>query len=87
MAPRFTKRFRRLCQVAAISGTERSQQVVDGLLPVAMVYGDGPWREPEDWTSAIESLFGLSLSEVDVLAARDRAVQTRALGYNTFRGE
>ncbi|MBT3164675.1 hypothetical protein HTV80_16385 [Streptomyces sp. Vc74B-19] len=87
VAPRFTKRFRRLCQVAAISGTGRSQQVVDGLLPVAMVYGDGPWREPEDWISAIESLFGLSLSEADVLAGRDRAVQAKTLSYNTFRGQ
>ncbi|MFF4064934.1 hypothetical protein [[Kitasatospora] papulosa] len=87
VAPRFTKRFRRLCQVAAISGTGRSQQVVDGLLPVAMVYSDGPWREPEDWTSAIESLFGLSLSEADVLAARDRAIQSKVLSYNTFRNQ
>lgn len=86
-APRFTKRFRRLCQVAAISGTERSQQVVDGLLPVSMVYGNGPWREPEDWMGAIESLFGLSLSESDVSAARDRAIQAKTLSYNTFRGE
>ncbi|MEW2285578.1 hypothetical protein [Streptomyces sp. NPDC047841] len=87
VAPRFTKRFRRLCQVAAISGTGRSQQVVDGLLPVAMVYGDGPWREPEDWISAIESLFGLSLPEADILAARDRAVQAKTLIYSTFRSQ
>lgn len=87
VAPRFTKRFRRLCQVAAISGTGRNQQVVDGLLPVAMVYGNGPWREPEDWMSAVESLFGLSLSEVDVSAALERATQAKTLSYNTFQGQ
>ncbi len=36
---------------------------------------------------AIESLFGLSLSESDVSAARDRAIQAKTLSYNTFRGE
>ena len=84
VAPRFSKRFRRLCQAAAVAGTHRNEQVVDGLLPVAMVYGDGPWRESEDWIMSIEDLFGLVVSEADVLAARDRAVEAKRLVYNTF---
>ncbi|WP_405360481.1 hypothetical protein OG535_19000 [Kitasatospora sp. NBC_00085] len=52
-----------------------------------MVYGNGQWQDPEDWISAIESLFGLSLSEADILAARDRAIRTNILAYNTYRGQ
>ncbi|MEU1439519.1 hypothetical protein ABZ438_36415 [Streptomyces sp. NPDC005786] len=37
--------------------------------------------------SAIESLFGLSLSEVDVSAALERATQAKTLSYNTFQGQ
>jgi hypothetical protein len=87
VAPRFSKRFRRLCQAAAIAGTGRSAQVVDGLVILAMVYGDGPWRDPEDWSGAIEALFGLAVSEADVLAARERGVEAKRLVYNSFSGQ
>jgi len=49
VAPRFGEEFRRLCQAVAIDGTGRSDQVVDGLLLVAMVYDSRPWHKAEDW--------------------------------------
>lgn len=70
--PKFSEKFRRLCQVAAIAETGRTQEVVDGLLAVAMVYGDGPWREAGDWAMAIKSLFGLDVPEAEIVSAVDR---------------
>jgi hypothetical protein len=87
VAPRFSKRFRRLCQAAAVAGTGRSEQVVDGLLAVAMVYDDGPWRESDDWIKIIEDLFGIVVSETDVLAGLDRAGKAKRIVYNTFSSQ
>lgn len=83
-APRYSRSYRRLCQVAAAAGTARSAQVVRGLLPVAMVYGGGPWREPDDWIDAVEQLFGISLVESDVQAALDEAVAAKDVLYTSY---
>jgi hypothetical protein len=83
-APRFSRKFRRLCHVAALAGTDRLQTVLDGLLPVVMVYDDRPWRSADDWAEAIEELFGLRLAEADLVGAQERAINAGVLVYNSF---
>lgn len=73
--------------MAAIAESGRIEEVVDGLLLVAMFYGKGPWRDIEDWVQAISDLFDLIVRESDVLAARDRAVEAKKLVYNSYLGQ
>jgi hypothetical protein len=80
--PRFSESFRRLCQVAAITGTSRTYEVVDGLLPVAMVYGDGPWRGTEDWAIAINRLFGLDVPAADIFMSIQRLMASEDLLFD-----
>ena len=75
VAPRFSEEFRRLCQAVAIDGAGRSDQVVDGLLVVAMVYDERPWHKAEDWVKSIRDLFSLGVSEYEVTVALRRAVK------------
>jgi hypothetical protein len=74
-APRFSRSYRRLCQVAALAGSERLRHVVDGLVAVVMVYDDGPWKGPADWISAAKNSFDLSLGEAEVQEAISRAIK------------
>jgi hypothetical protein len=67
--PKFSERFRRLCQVAAIAETTRTEEVIEGLLAVAMAYGNGPWRDAGDWAAAVNDLFGLDVPQAEILAA------------------
>ncbi|MFV2177949.1 hypothetical protein ACFHW2_40025 [Actinomadura sp. LOL_016] len=87
VAPRFTRRFRRMCQIAAISGTGRSREVIDGMLPVVMVYSDGPWRRPLDWKQAINDLFGLDLPESDLREAISRADREQKIKLDRHSSE
>ncbi len=83
-APRFARSFRQLCQVAALAGSGRLEAVIDGLLIVIMLYGDGPWKEALDWAGAIEQLFDLQINEDDMEAAIERARNQEVIKYNTF---
>jgi hypothetical protein len=84
IAPRFSRSFRRLCQVAALAGSDRLQRVIDGLLPVIMVWDDKKaYTVPADWVNEAREEFGLPLEERDVDAAFDRAVAAGSLVYNS----
>ena len=84
IAPRFSRSFRRLCQVAALAGSDRLQRVIDGLIPVIMVWDDRKtYSSATDWVSEANEEFGLPLAEVDVDNAFSRAVTAGSLIYNS----
>src|SRR5262245_1693966 len=86
IAPRFSRSFRRLCQVAALAGSDRLQRVIDGLLPIIMVWEDKrPYRSADDWVAVAQDLFNLPLEENEVDEAFDRAVTAGNLIYSTRR--
>jgi hypothetical protein len=83
IAPRFSRSFRRLCQVAALAGSDRLQRVIDGLLPAIMVWDDKKaYKVAADWVNEAREEFGLPLEERDVAAAFDRAITAGNLVYN-----
>ena len=84
-APKFSEKFRRLCQAAAIADTGRTREVVHGLIAVSMIYGDPPWREADDWARAINSLFGLDVPSAEILSAVDQ-MKNPAVGTLIFDG-
>jgi hypothetical protein len=84
IAPRFSRSFRRLCQVAALTGSDRLQRVLDGLIPVIMVWDDKKaYKTAIDWVDAAREEFSLPLEEQDVDAAFERAVTAGTLVYNS----
>ena len=84
VAPRFSRSFRRLCQVAALAGSDRLQRVIDGLLPVIVAWDESRmYCAPVDWVTAARDEFGLPLDEHDVGDAFDRAVTSGILTYES----
>ena len=86
IAPRFSRSFRRLCQVAALAGSDRQRRVIDGLLPIIMVWDDAKiYRSAIDLITQAEELFGLPLDVHEVEGAFDRAVSSGNIIYNNQR--
>jgi uncharacterized protein YoxC len=82
VTPRFSRSFRRLCQVAAVAGSDRLQHVVDRLLPVVMVYDTKTYRTTADWANSAHQLFELALEHGAVEEAVHRAVTSGHIIYN-----
>jgi hypothetical protein len=87
VAPRFSRSFRRLCQVAALAGSDRQRRVIDGLLPIIMAWDDAKvYRNAIDLIDQAGELFGLPLEAHEVEGAFDRAVSSGNIIYNDQRG-
>jgi hypothetical protein len=79
--------FRRVCQVAAVAGSSRLEEMLDWLIPVLMYYFDGPWRSPDDWYEAVQRSFGIDLGLHDIAESLERLLSARTLIRDTYRDE
>lgn len=80
--------FRRTCQVAAVAGTNRLEEVLDWLIPVMVYYfGERRWSSADDWFEEIQEAFDIELGLHDISESLIRLVGSGHLIRDSYRDE